>query len=221
MNPRTAKYAVLGVALATAAACFVMGRHDLSMRSLGWIILGIAALAYVSNRVMQHARRASDAATPRKPTPQELEAYANPTAAALPAHVPATLLRYRLRRLAQMDSDRGWADELEGHLADSNIELQFFFNGEQWVAAGRIRMLDCALGVSSMRRLLAEAPISEENAERIVRRREPNIPNVLLWYNGATLTVAPHTAVADLRVLLFAPIMGEAQDFNAYMDVLP
>ena len=221
MNPRTAKYAVLGVALATAAACFIMGRHDLAMRSLGWIILGIAALAYVSNRWAQLARRAAEANTPHKPSPQELEAYANPTAAALPAHVPATLLRYRLRRLAQMDSDRGWADELEGHLADSNIELQFFFNGEQWVAAGRIRMLDCALGVSSMRRLLAEAPISADNAERIARRREPNIPNVLLWYHGSTLTVAPHTAVADLRVLLFAPILGEPQDFDAYMDVLP
>lgn len=221
MNPRTAKYAVLGVALATAAGCFIMGRHDLAMRSLGWIILGIAALAYVSNRVMQHTRRAAAAATPRKPTPQELEAYANPSAAALPAHVPATLLRYRLRRLAQWNTDWGWADEMEGHLADPNIELQFFFNGEQWVAAGRIRMLDCALGATSMRRLLAAAPISGENAERIVRRREPNIPNVLLWHNGSTLTVTPHTAVADLRVLLFAPIMGEPQDFDAYMDVLP
>ena len=221
MNPRTAKYAVLGVALATAAACFIMGRHDLAMRSLGWIILGIAALAYVSNRVMQHARRAADAGTPRKPTPQELEAYANPAPAALPAHVPATVLRYRLRRLAQWNTDWGWADEMEGHLADPNIELQFFFNGEQWVAAGRIRMLDCALGATSMRRLLAEAPISAENAERIVRRREPNIPNVLLWYNGSTLTVAPHTAVADLRMLLFAPILGGPQDFDAYMDVLP
>ena len=216
MNPRTAKYAVLGVAFATAAGCFIMGRHDLAMRSLGWIILGIAALAYVSNRVMQHARSAAEAATPRKPTQHELEAYANPAPAVLPAHVPATLLRYRLRRLAQWDADWGWADELEGHLADSNIELQFFFSGEQWVAAGRIRMLDCALGATSMRRLLAEAPIGAENVERIVRRREPNIPNVLLWYNGTTLAVAPHTAVADLRVLLFTPILGEPADFDAY-----
>ncbi len=221
MNPRTAKYAVLGVALATAAGCFIMGRHDLAMRSLGWIVLGIAALAYVSNHVMQHARRAAEAATPRKPSPLEQEAYANPAPATLPAHVPATLLRYRLRRLAQWDYDWGWSDEQEGHLADANIELQFFFSGEQWVAAGRIRMLDCSLGVPSMRRLLAEAPISAENAERIIRRREPNIPNVLLWYNGNTLTVAPHTAVEALRPLLFTPILGEPQDFDAYMEILP
>lgn len=218
MDSKTARNLVLAVTAAVAAGCFVMGRHDLAMRSLGWIILGIAALAYVSNRWAQLARRAAEANTPRKPTPQELEAYANPTAEPLPARVPATVLRYRLRRLAQMDSDRGWADELEGHLADSNIELQFFFSGEQWVAAGRIRMLDCALGATSMRRLLADAPISSDNAERIARRREPNIPNVLLWYNGSTLSVAPPTAVADLRVLLFAPIMGDPADFDAYMD---
>ena len=72
-----------------------------------------------------------------------------------------------------------------------------------------------------MRRLLAEAPISAENAERIIRRREPNIPNVLLWYNGNTLTVAPHTAVEALRPLLFTPILGEPQDFDAYMEILP
>lgn len=217
MNSRLARLIVLGTTLAAAGACFVLGRQDLAMRSLGWIILGIAALAYVSNRLIHYAAQDAAANSPRTPTEEERAAYANPQAAALPAHVPATLLRYRLRRLAQWGDERGWADELEGHLCDGQLELQFFFSGESWVAAGRMLRLDAALSPASIRRLLAEAPISEGNAARIAARPERNLPNFLLAYNGTTLHVAPHTAVAPLHSLLFAPVMGDPADFDAYL----
>lgn len=216
MSPKLARYIVLGAALATAGGCFILGRHDLAMRSLGWIILGIAALACISNRLMHHAAQAAAANTPRQPTEAERAAYANPAPAALPAHVPSTLLRYRLRRLQQWSADWGWVDEAEGHLADENLELQFFFSGECWVSAGRLRLLDAALAPAAIRRLLAGAPVSAENTGRIANRAERNLPNVLLVYNGTTLAVIPHTAVADLRPLLFTPFLGEPADFNAY-----
>ena len=218
MNSRLARYIVLGTALAAAGGCFVMGRQDLAMRSLGWIILFIAALAYVSNRLVHYAAQDAAANAPRKPTEEERAAYADPHAAVLPAHVPATLLRYRLRRLAQWGDDRGRADDTEGHLSDSNLELQFFFSGECWVAAGRMLRLDAALSPAAIRRLLEGAPISAENAARIAARSERNLPNFLLAYNGTTLSVAPHTAAAPLHPLLFTPILGDPADFDAYVE---
>lgn len=214
MNSKLARHLVLGITLAAAAACFIMGRHDLAMRSLGWIIIFIAALAYVSNKLIHYTPGRAE--SPRRPTEEERSAYANPQAAVLPAHVPTTLLRYRLRRLAQWSDDWGWADDAEGHLADDNLELQLFFSGESWVAAGRLRMLDAALSPAGIRRQLADAPISASNVERIASRSLQNLPNFLLVYNGNTLSVIPHTAVPQLHPLLFTPVMGEPADFDAY-----
>ena len=216
MNSKLARHLVLGIALAAAAACFILGRHDLAMRTLGWIILFIAALAYVSNRLIHHSAHADGAAAQITPTEEERAAYAHPHAAALPAHVPATVLRYRLRRLSQWSDEWGWADDAEGRLADDNLELQFFFSGECWVAAGRLRMLDAALSPAAIRRLLADAPVSAANVERIASRSAHNLPNFLLAYNGTTLGIIPHTAVPRLHPLLFSPVMGEPADFDAY-----
>lgn len=214
MNSKLARHIVLGITLVAAAACFILGRQDLAMRSLGWIIIFIAALAYVSNKLIHYSPGRDE--SPRRPTEEERAAYANPQAAVLPAHVPATLLRYRLRRLAQWCDDWGWADDAEGHLADDNLELQLFFSGECWVAAGRLRMLDAALSPAGIRRLLADAPVTAANVERMASRSAHNLPNFLLVYNGATLSVIPHTAVPQLHPLLFTPVMGAPADFDAY-----
>lgn len=215
---RLARCIVGGLTLAAAIACFIMGRQDPAMRSLGWIILGIAALAYVSNRMVYYANHPAGETedTPRPPTEREKAAYARPVPLELPARLPATLLRYRLRRLAQWDSAWGWADEAEGHLEDTHLELQFFFSGEQWVAAGRMLQLDCALSPARLESLAKSLPLPPAAAARLATRRA----NVLLSYDGHTLSVTPHTAVERLRPILFIPILGEPQDFDAYMDGL-